>query len=184
MTGSGLCACARAQAHVWVCGLSSLMGVEIDHGWLLWKCLELKMKEDLSLAGFPGMVKRVAQRLQLEGEEGELARARDEGRRSIVFEPGAIPLPAGEMAPPPPPLLRPEPQQPQPPQIAQPPQPPQQQVQPPLPQPLQPLQPPQPPQPPLPPQQQLPPSARESQSGDESYSYSCSDISSRASSRR
>ena len=48
----------------------------------------------------------------------------------------------------------------------------------------QPLQPPQPPQPPLPPQQQLPPSARESQSGDESYSYSCSDISSRASSRR
>ena len=40
--------------------------------------------QDLSLAGLPGMVKRVAQRLQLEGDEGELTRAREEGRRSIV----------------------------------------------------------------------------------------------------
>ena len=67
-----------AEAHTWVCGLSAFIRPEIDHGWLLWKTLEMKMTEDLSLAGLPGMVKRVAQRLQLEGNEGELARIRNE----------------------------------------------------------------------------------------------------------
>ena len=55
------------------------------------------MKEDLSLAGLPGMVKRVAQRLQLEGEEGEMmeardARAREAGGRSPSFGPPLEPL--------------------------------------------------------------------------------------------
>lgn len=73
-----------------------MLGAEIDHGWLLWKSLELKMKEELALAGLPGMVKRVAQLLQIEGEEGELHRARDEGRKAIAV-PAVATAPAATM---------------------------------------------------------------------------------------
>lgn len=79
---------SEAMALTWVCGLSALIGKEINHGWLLWKILEMKMKEDLSVHGLPGMVKRVAQRLQLEGNSGELAREREDVRRSLVHEGG------------------------------------------------------------------------------------------------
>ena len=40
----------EADAHTWVCGLSALIGAEIDHGWLMWKALEMKMKEEVTTA--------------------------------------------------------------------------------------------------------------------------------------
>ena len=132
-------ASTEAIAHTWVVGLSTLIGTEIDHGWLLWKTLELKMKEDLSQAGLPGMVKRVAQRLQLEGETGELNVAREAEKATIMRElarenaarEAAAVMTRGVTTSPPPQQQQPPPPQPaksaplpaQPPPQQQPPQP-------------------------------------------------------------
>lgn len=92
---------SEGEAHTWVCGLSALIGSEIDHGWLLWKTLEMKMTEDLSVHGLPGMVKRVAQRLQrLEGNPEKLEREREEARRTIVGDIDNAPPPHSAAAPP------------------------------------------------------------------------------------
>ena len=126
----------EADAHTWVCGISALLGAEMEHGFLLWSALEMKMKEDLSQAGLPGMVKRVAQRLQLEGETGELNVAREAEKATIMRElarenaarEAAAVMTRGVTTSPPPPQQQQQPPPPQPAKSAPlPAQPPQQQ---------------------------------------------------------
>ena len=92
----------EADAHTWVCGLSALIGAEIDHGWLMWKALEMKMKEEVTTAGLPGMVKKVAQRLELKGEEASLTQQREVLRNSPMPPDQSAPATA---PPSPPPLM-------------------------------------------------------------------------------